>query len=411
MSQFNQPNFGNFGPGSYDPVSNFSPFGQPIRRGSRNQGPSNMGPGSFDPATRLRQLQSQGQNASAQQTQRFSGGFNPKTTLGRSMVRQGQQGGMNMGVRDQVRANDAAWSTVLGGSIFQDMTNQQNVMNEQFARANQMMGGYGQAVQEGAQAIRAQDAQMRQNIGGLAQRAEQQGQAAFDEFKQFRDQQIGRVDQDISQANRFAQEATENYQQAIGEYQDRSAQQAADLRIGLERQVQNTMRTIEMGRNPDGSLMSPAERAAMQQTLQAETAMQVSQGVNQIYTGLNDTMAQMKGNLSSLMNVQSQTALAGGQLRGQMGTAFGAQTIDASRQRAAMTELSANLNTTMEQLSAASQLQSVNLLTNGYKDMYAMVQGNRRGVTSMFAALTGYIAAMTTPGMQFVPQPNFGGGS
>jgi hypothetical protein len=291
------------------------------------------------------------------------------------------------------------------------MGNQQGVMNEQFARANQMMGGYEQAFQQGAQAIQGQNAQMRQNLGGLAQRAEQQGQAAFDEFKQFRDQQIGRVDQDISQANQFAQEARANYEKAIGEYQDRSAQQAADLRVGLERQVQNQMRTIEMGRNPDGSLMSPAERAAMQQTMQAETAQQVSQGVNQIYTGLNDTMAQMKGNLSSLMNAQSQTALAGGQLRGQVGTAFGAQTIDASRQRASMMELSANLNTTMEQLSAASQLQAVNLLTNGYKDMYAMVQGNKRGVTSMFAALTGYIAAMTTPGMQFVQPPNFGGGS
>ena len=121
-------------------------------------------------------------------------------------------------------------------------------------------------------------------------------------------------------------------------------------------------------------------------------------------------MAQMGQNLSQLTMAQSQTAMAGGQLRGQVGTAFGAQTIDAQRSRDAMTQLSASLNTTMEQMSAASELQAVGLLANGYKDMYSMIMGNRRGATSMFAALTGYISAMTTPGITFTPTPEFGGG-
>lgn len=429
-------NFGpprNTGPGSYDPVSNFSPFRpqdgfprvpqgrRPTSRGRSNvpqtTGPGSFnqttGPGSFNPVDRLRQLQGRGQQAADQ----ARAGFGQRdtrfgtTAADEARRRMGLNGTSQQGVghREQVAINDAAWRTLLGGAIFQDMGNQQGIMNEQFGRGEQAIGQFGQQLQQGAEAIRSQDQRMRQNLGGIAQQVQQQGKEGYDEFTRFRDKQLGAVGADIDQANKFAAEARAQYEKTIGEYKDRSAQQAGDLRIGLERQVQNQMRSIEMGRNPDGSMMTPAEKAAMTQNMQQAVSEQVSQGVNQIYTNLNDTMAQMGQNLSQLTMAQSQTAMAGGQLRGQVGTAFGAQTIDAQRSRDAMTQLSASLNTTMEQLSAASELQAVNLLTNGYKDMYGMIMGNRRGATSMFAALTGYIAAMTTPGITFVPQPEFGG--
>lgn len=414
MSQFNVPNFGQ---GNYDPVANFSPFGPQARRATysgRSNVPRTMGPGSFNPMDRLRELQGQGQQAAQQRETGFRSrpgmiGTTPADAARRRMGI-GPQPNQNLGPRQQASINDAAWRTLLGGAIFQDMGNQQQIMNEQFGRGEQAIGQFGQQLQQGAQAIRNQDQAMRQNLGGIAQQVQQQGQQGLQEFERFRDQQMGAVGQDITQANQFAAEARQQYEQTIAQYQDRSAQQASDLRVGLERQVQNQMRSIEMGRNPDGSMMTPAEKAAMTQNMQQAVSEQVSQGVNQIYTGLNDTMAQMGQNLSQLTMAQSQTAMAGGQLRGQIGTAFGAQTLDAQRTRDAMTQLSASLNTTMEQMSAASELQAVGLLANGYKDMYSMIMGNRRGATSMFAALTGYISAMTTPGITFTPTPEFGGG-
>jgi hypothetical protein len=287
------------------------------------------------------------------------------------------------------------------------MQRQQDIMDQQFGRLNQVAGQFGQAVGQGAEAIRGQDERARQTLEGQAQGAEQLGRQGFDEFVRFRDQQIGAVGQDIARANEQAAGAVAGYERTMGEYQDRTALQAKDLAVGLSRQVQSAMAQLNGGVNPDGTMMTPAEQAAIRTTMQRDVAEQTSTGINQIYTQFNDTMASMGQNLAALRQAQSQTTMAGGQLRGQVGTAFGAQTVDAQRQRAAMTELSSNLRVTMEQMSAASELGAVNLLVGGYKEMYDMIQGNRRGTTSMYAALSGWLAGVTTPGLGQIAPPDF----
>jgi hypothetical protein len=389
-----------------DPLSQFSPFGgssggslgptfrkagQAANRGSRQDLPQRT----WTPFNPTGGPSFTGPRPSVAQA---SGGrwrpFNPS----------GGQGGSGFGRR---QGSQGAWNSLFSGAVFGDMQRQQDIMDQQFGRLNQVAGQFGQAVGQGAEAIRGQDERARQTLEGQAQGAEQLGRQGFDEFVRFRDQQIGAVGQDIARANEQAAGAVAGYERTMGEYQDRTALQAKDLAVGLSRQVQSAMAQLNGGVNPDGTMMTPAEQAAIRTTMQRDVAEQTSTGINQIYTQFNDTMASMGQNLAALRQAQSQTTMAGGQLRGQVGTAFGAQTVDAQRQRAAMTELSSNLRVTMEQMSAASELGAVNLLVGGYKEMYDMIQGNRRGTTSMYAALSGWLAGVTTPGLGQIAPPDF----
>ena len=396
------------GQGSNDPLNVFASMGMP--------GPNSQG---FGPQGRRTAPDFGGmQNAGQQAGQRFDssqtgygGAQGSSMNLGGGF---GNTGGLtnnapiSFGANPARARNDAVWNSLFSQSVFGDMQNQQAVADEQFSKLSGQTDAYGRAMQEGAESLRNQNRQQRESLGGMAAKAEQQGSAGYNEFKNFRDQQMARVSQDISKANALSEESTEGFKQAISQYSDRSAQQAGDLRIGLERQYQSAMKDINSGMNPDGTMMSPAEKAANRQNLQQSMGEQVSQGVNQIFTAFNDTKISMEGNLASLRQAQSQTAMAGGQLRGQTGLGFGAQTLDAQKVRAGYLELSANLTTTMEQMSAASELGAINLLTNGHKDMYEMISNNKRGVTSMYAALSGWLAGMTTPGLDRITPPNFG---
>lgn len=375
-------------PGQQDPVGQFSPFAPPGSSG----GPFGQYQRSMQRAQRP--------------FQQLGGGYRPlgtKPAVGSAQYLQQRQ--RPAGSRSQM--NDAAWNSLFSGAVFGDMQNQQGIMEEQFRRLNQGMGQFQGAVEQGADRLRGIAEQQRQTLGGEAERVQQLGQQGYDEFVRFRDQQIGAVGKDIERANEQAAGAVESFEKTMGQYQDRTALQASNLAVGLGRQVQNTMQQIASGINPDGTQMTNAERAAIQMTMQRDVAEQTSMGVNQIYSQFNETMASMGANLAQLKQAQAQTTMAGGQLRGQMGTAFGSQTVDAQRMRASMTELSSGLRTTMEQMSAASELGAINLLTQGYKDMYDMIQGNKRGTTSMYAALSGWLAGMTTPGLTQISPPNF----
>jgi hypothetical protein len=139
-----------------------------------------------------------------------------------------------------------------------------------------------------------------------------------------------------------------------------------------------------------------------------DVSNQVTQTVTGIYSNMNQTMASMRGNLSSLMGAQSQTAMAGGQLRGQMGTSFGAQTLQSQQMNQQMMELGTNVRMMGEQAYASAMQQSVVLELQGRTTVAQMIQENPRQFVSMFAGLTGYLAGATTPGINQISVPNFG---
>lgn len=397
MSQFQSYN-NQGGSSGYDPVSALSnfggnPFDQPgfNQSGPRqNRSPAPKPPTLTPPTSRSSQS-----------------GFQPRTNgiMGNvaragSLPRTTTTSGINPGY--------LRWDAALAGAMGTDIRNQQGEMNRMFGAGQKQIGMSEDALQRGIGTMQSVGAEQRQNFSQMAGGLEQQGQKDFEGFTKYRDEQMGRVDKDISAANQQAAGAVSGYEQAIGQFKDTGAQDAANAAFGMRRNIEMANKQIDAGLNADGSMMSPAEKQAARQQLYSESESQVSQAVTGIYSNMNQQVASMQGNLAGLRTGQAQQTLAGGQLRGQIGTTFGAQTLDAQQTNYRMKELGSNLRTMGEQAYASAMQQSVMFEMQGRQTMAQMVRENPRQFVSMFAGLTGFLAGATTPGLRDISIPNFG---
>lgn len=377
-----------------DPLAQFSQFGMPFGQPGRNQ--------------------AQSRQPQRVQFQQPSGGpqryFQPYAPGGQ----RGLGGGTINPVRSMPPGMGPAGSSgfspmfpALANTMGADISRQQAAMNEMYRKNEQQIGLMEGLIGRGTRQIEQAGFGQRQALQGIAGNLEAQGRQTIGQFEKFRDQQMGRVDQDIAAANRFAAEARQGYEQAISDFKDTSAQDAANAAFGLRRNVQSAMQQINSGLNPDGSMMTPAERQAATQQLFAQTEDTVSQTVTGIFSNMNQQVSAMQGNLANITMGQSQTAMAGGQLRAQMGTSFGSQTLEAHNLGQRMAELGANYRAMGEQAVASALQQSVMFEMQGRTAVAEMIRSNPRQFVSLFAGLTGYLAAATTPGIENMPAPNF----
>jgi len=389
MSQFNTQGF--------DPVSSLSNFGQPF--GGQSQRDRQMGRRSAP--TGMGGVQNVGLNSPAQRQapgryfEARTGGTMGITANYGSPVRPTQQRG---GTQQQF----ASWDQALANAMGTDIRNQQGAMNQMYGANQQQIGLTENALQRGLGTMQSVGVQQRDAMGRIAGGLEQQGQQGYEEFKGFRDQQMGRVDQDIAAANQQAAAAVSGYEQTISKFQDTGAQDAANAAFGMRQSAKSQMAEIDM------LDASPAEKAALKQQLTQDVGNQVTQAVTGIYSNMNQQVASMGSNLAGLRMGQSQQTLAGGQLRGQMGTSFGAQTLDAQRMNQQMQELGSNLRVMGEQAYASAMNQSVLFEMQGRQAVAQMIQQNPRQFVSLFAGLTGFMAGATTPGIGQIAVPNFG---
>ena len=297
----------------------------------------------------------------------------------------------------------------LANAMATDMRNQQGAMNQMFQQGQQQTGLTEEALQRGIGTLQAAGAQQRANLQQIAAGVEggaAQSQRDFDEFKAFRDQQMGQVGQDIAAANQQAAAAVSGYEKAIGQFRDTSAQDAANAAFGMRQNAQSRMAEIDM------LDANPAEKAALKQQLMGDVSNQVTQSVTGIFSNMNQQIASMQGNLAGLRQSQAQQTLSGGQLRGQMGTAFGGQTLQAMQMNQQMgqqvRELGANIRMAGENAMASAMQQSVLFEMQGRQSVAEMIRQNPQQFVSMFAGLSGYLAGATTPGIENIAVPNFG---
>jgi len=407
--------------GNNDPVGNLSNF-QPMNPGFGSQN------NAFRPMSPRRagaQLQGQSGGAVPQGFQPIAGAVPWDFSVGRS-PRMDQRASQQAQANNQFRS----WDQALANSIGADMYNQQGAMNAQFAGTNQQIQGMENFVGQGVNTMQSVGAQQRDAFGQLGDQMTQRGQQAHDEFTSYRDQQLGGMGQGVDQANQFAQDAAaradqyagdavSNYEAAIGNFQDRGAQDAANAAFGLRRNVQSQTQMINSGVNADGTMMSSAEQNAARQQMFAETESQVGNTINQIYSNTNQQVASMQGTLSGLMQARGQTALAGGQLTSgtamqgaqlttQAGQAFGAQTLQSQQMQDHMVELGAQMRGMGEQAYASSMQQSVVFEMQGRTTIAEMFRNNPRQFVSMYAGLTGYLAGASTPNLNQISLPSFG---
>lgn len=397
MSQFNT-NQGFGGQSGYDPLGSLTGLGgSPFTQGGRNQGGMrNMG---------RRQAPQTSTPLAPPPNSRGNRQFIPRQ--GGTMGIVAQQGGPDRNRQGQgfgrvIPQQYLNFDAALANAMGTDIRNQQGAMNEMFQRNERQIGLTEDALQRGIGTLQESAQTQRTALEGIAGGLEKQGQQGYDEFKQFRDRQMGAVDRDIEAANRQAGQAVSSYEQTISQFKDTSAQDAANAAFGLRQNAKSQMAEIDM------LDASPAEKAALKQQLSADVSNQVTQTVTGIFSNMNQNMASMGSNLASLKMGQSQQTLAGGQLRGQMGTSFGAQTLDAQRMNQQMREVGAQLRAAGENAVASAMQQSVMFEMNGRQTIAQMIQANPRQFVSLFAGLTGYIAGATTPGLRDISVPDFG---
>jgi hypothetical protein len=394
MSQFNT----NAGGQGYDPVSAFSGMaGNPFA----NQNTRNARMGRRSTPTGMGGMQNVAMNAPPARPgprrffdQRTGGTMGITANYGSPVRSTAQPGGIG-----QQFAN---WDQALANAMGTDIRNQQGAMNQMYGANQQQIGLTEDALQRGIGTLQSVGVQQRDALGRIAGGLEQQGQQGYEEFKGFRDQQMGRVDQDIAAANQQAAAAVSGYEQTISKFQDTSAQDAANAAFGMRQSAKSQMAEIDM------LDVSPGEKAALKQQLTQDIGNQVTQTVTGIYSNMNQQVANMGSNLAGLRMGQSQQTLAGGQLRGQMGTSFGAQTLDAQRMNQQMRELGANIRVAGEQSMASAMQQAVLFEMQGRQTVAEMIRQNPRQFVSMFAGLTGFLAGATTPGLGQISIPNFG---
>ena len=246
-----------------------------------------------------------------------------------------------------------------------------------------------------------------------AQKAEQLGTLQYDQTEgRVRDMlgdvkgQIGRGDPsgDIDRANAFAEAATTGFQDAIAEYQDRSAQDASAMASAIRRNGHSQLMMARAGIHPDGTPMTAAEQAAVTAEVQWSTETAVQEQITPILSRFNDTLVSLKKGLADLKMGQANTALQGGQLRSQYGL-NGAEVLQgahmggisamaqAGEQQAKMMEMGAMLKRAKADLSSAAQLNAVNLEMQGRSEVSRMIQNNPRSIVSWFQGLMALYAA------------------
>ena len=375
-------------PGGQDPVSSFSQWGNPFaqagRRGSRPVPMNSGGP--------------------ASQNQRQ---FVPYTgSMGYAQPSIDPLGGRtNQNLRrPQPTSPFAGIDQTIAGSVGFDMSRQQAAADYQFDRMNQATEGFMGATQDAARTMQGLGADQRTALQGIAGGLEQQGQKDFDAFVKFRDQQLGGVNQRLDQMGSQMEAAVQKSMDVERQFRDTSAQDAANAGFGIGRNAAARNQEIEMMGD-----LSPGEKAALKQQNWMETQSQTSQVVSGIFSNMNQQMAQLGQMTAQMKQTQAGMTAQGAQIAGQVGTAFGSQTLESQKMGQQMRELGSNMRVMGEQAYASLASQAAMLLASGQRERYDMYMGNPYQPISVFAGLTGFLNAATTPGIENINLPDFRG--
>lgn len=330
---------------------------------------------------------------------------------------------------------------ILLQALARDTAAMQSAADEQYARNNEQIAGIGGLVNSIVPSMTGQSDALAAILSTLAGQAQglglQQvgdvttrvndlfGQVSgnIDQFqKNVRGQAargIADVNADVNSSYKLGDNAVAGFENAIRNFQDRSAQDAASTASGIRRSMQSAMNEIRSGVNPDGTPMTPAEKQAAILNLQRTVGDQVDQTVTGYFSDYNKARAALEQNLASLrMNnaglrqsgadiklratqtglQAEQLALAGEQLRAQTGLQGNEQIIEAQKGQREMMDLSSNLMTFMASMKESSLMNALNLEMQGRTTMAQLVQQNPRSVVSWFQGLLALYATAAGQG-------------
>lgn len=298
----------------------------------------------------------------------------------------------DMRKRQQAQQGGGFLQQLFSGLGF-DLTQQQGAAERMFQNLQGQITGFEDFLGERAGDFEELAGEQFENLSGLAGDIEQQAQEGLEAFETGASETLADVRGQVSKAEELARLAAENFE-------DRVAQDAAAAATGIRGRAQSESKRIAAGLNPDGSMMTPAERFAAQNALRMDTETQVQTQITGLMSNFNNVKAQLEVNRANV-------ALSGGQLLGQVGVGLAEARTRAQAVANQMTQFGAGLRLQGEQIRSAAQLNAVNFEMQGRQALFQMIQNNPEGIVSVYAALASFFGAATTPGGFQIPAFQF----
>lgn len=205
--------------------------------------------------------------------------------------------------------------------------------------------------------------------------------------------------------------AASKYEQAIGEFEDRSALDVQNAALGIRRNAESRMKMLTGGMNPDGSPMTPEQQMFAFEDIKGATERDVFQAVTPMLSRYNEQKIALESNLASMEQAIGQATMNAGQALGSFGAqrgsvssqnigtlaSFNASTantlVDAFRQEGTMHQFAANLASQAGMYAQSAILQAQNLEMQGRTQLAQFVQQNPRSHVSMFQGILAMISA------------------
>jgi hypothetical protein len=319
----------------------------------------------------------------------------------------------------------------LFGTMDEEMDRLQGAADRQYGRNQGQIDAFGEFLGGVEGDIMGTAEQGAAGLEGEAGNLAALGDQAVDEFGRQRSRVEGQLDQDLGgvfdaadaasgaadEAMGFAYRAEGSARGAVSGYDAASEANVSNAVAGLERRTSQQRQMIERGLNPDGTMMSPAERQAATRQLQYDTNVAVGETVTQIRDQQQQTLAGLRMQLANVQLGGGQIALGAaaaqteaGRLRqgaaesrAQVGIALNAQGLDAERIRQGYRGVGASLMTTASEMRNAARALATQLEMSGRTALADMVRNNPETVVSRFNAMLTMYGVLSAPGARSVP--------
>lgn len=359
-----------------------------------------------------------------------------------------------------------------GAALRTDVGQLQKAANRGFERNQKAIGDIGDLTNQADAQIAAATEQSTGLLASTADQAAQAGDDAVSGFNDFAEGIMSKADADVDsimsgadatadrarkaadtigknidknvgamtkQALDYAKQSVAAAKEAVTGFNANSQRAVRAVALGMERRLDSTLKQIEGGLNPDGSVMTPAERMEARVRLEDQVNSQVAEVTGQMWQDSQKFSAQLKDALSSAaagagqialgaagtavegekvrLGAESLAAQTGAQagelklgaagLRAQTGTTIGQQRLEAENIRLGYTQVRSALNSTIAAIQNSNAFNLMNFKMQGRAAMADLVRQNPESYVGIFSGLMQLGQIATAPGGRNIGRVNF----
>lgn len=295
----------------------------------------------------------------------------------------------------------------LGDALFSDMRNQQTLADQAFKRGEKTIGEFDNVLAGADKSILG----ARDSAIEAVRRAEGAATADFATYDKQAEASLLDMDKRLATASAYTRSAVASSGRAVEDYERDSRSNVAAMTSGLSERINQSLTEINAGLNPDGTMMTPAQRAQAKAQVTGAGMRQIAEVTGQLWQDASANIASLRNTLASVQSDAAKTELSAASQRGAISSDLAKTRLGASVDLAGIRSNLASLEANIHQSSALALLQTK---LQGYQTKFALQEANRAGSVSTFAGLSALYALRTAPGANRVPgintptQPTFG---